>query len=290
MDDAQFELAHVLRPIQGFETIYQGRNAVTTLAGPAIPVPFFDAAKFGPSYTGRDEKAAQGATGFDPNLLDYIPVPEGALMKLWIPTFTDPADFTNTQAYRYMIHWRLNDIVRYSQRLNTQYHLPKERPGAPDTTGGAPGAPRFVTPSATRAILINQVEATGAFTGQNTNVRREYLVVRGGEPPAQPRIPNIGGGSSEGVYQQGVIDPAVDPSFSVQSAFMEFEIVVGGDAFFLTVDRFGINGEASGADPWDFNDAGRDVGFSVIYGTGELSSFTHAPFNDVGVMVLWGKA
>ncbi len=93
----------------------------------------------------------------------------------------------------------------------------------------------------------------------------------------------------EGVYQQGVLDPAVDAAFAPLPAFLEVELIAGGDRMLITADRFGENGVAvAGASPWDFNDAGFDVGFSVIYGTGALSSFSHAQFNDVGIYVFSG--
>ena len=286
--DAQFGTARVLRPLTNFEQYYQGAPAVTTLAGGSLPIPFFSNLKTqDPQYQGLDAQA--GREGFDPELLDFLPCPMGALMKVWVPFFTAPDDVANFQTYRYMFNWRVSDIRRYTRQLGGQYHLPTQSPGAPDTTGPTP-QPRFVTPVATRSIIVNTAESP-SVSPQSNNVRREYLVMRGGEPPAQPLVRLPGGGpTSLGVYQQGVVDPASSPGLAQLPLFLEFELVTGGDRLLLTVDRFGVNGVAAGPSPWAFADGEDDVGFSVAYGTGDLSSFKHPVFPDIGVYLFFGSA
>lgn len=296
MQDAQFGVVRTLKPLPNFEQYYQGQSAVQSQSAgiQSVPVPFFDSAKFAiPNYTGRDLKA--GEDGYDPDLLDFIPVPAGALIKVWIPQFTDPSPENpgNIQSYRYQFNWRLSDINAYSSELNTQYHLGRRSPGAPDSTL-AVVSQRFLTPAATRANIINEPESLDPFDGQLGNVRREYLVVRGGDVPALPLIPQAPGAivGVRGIYQQGVIDPADDAAFAPLPVFLEIELITGGDKMLITADRFGENGVA--VDPaalpsdWDFQDAGLDVGFSFVYGTGVLSSFQHAQNNNVGIYVFSG--
>ncbi len=290
--DAQFGTARVLRPLTNFENYYQGESAVTTLADASVPVPFFSNNKTSdPNFQGLDQDA--GKTGFDPALLSFLPVPLGCLIKVWVPFFTAPDDLANFQTYRYMFNWRMSDIVRYTRDLGGQYHLPTESAGASDTTGGPP-QPRFVTPAATRSIIVNTPEIS-PVTAQDNNVRREYLVVRGGGQPQQPLVRLPGGGPTTlGVYQQGIIDPAVAPGFANTPVFLEYEIVAGGDRLLLTVDRFGTNGiDPAVPSDWDFEDGGADSGFSVFYGTGAESAtpaFQHPPFQDVGVYLFFGSA
>jgi hypothetical protein len=278
-----------LRPLINFEQYYQGEEATNVLGSASVPVPFFSNTKtVDPNYKGLDVDA--GKEGFDPNLLDFIPVPMGCLIKVWIPFFTAPEDVENFQTYRYMFNWRVSDIRRYVRALGGQYHLPTESFGAPDTTGGTP-SPRFVTPAATRSIIVNKPEEP-AVNAQSNSVRREYLVVRAGEQPQSPLLRLPGGGPTDlGVYQQGVIDPALSPGFGSTPVFTEFEIVAGGDRLLLTVDRFGERGEPVGPSAWDFEDGGADSGFSVFYGTGALSDdFKHPVFPDVGVYLFFGSA
>lgn len=289
MSDAQFGVVRTLKPLPGFEQYYQGETAVQSQAAAvaSVPVPFFDAANFAlPNYTGRDMKAGQD--GYDPDLLDFIPVPLGSLIKVWIPQFADPSDPTNIQAYRYQFNWRLSDINAYSSELSTQYHLPKRSPGAPDSTSGT-ALPRFLTPAATRTNIVNQPESLDPFDSEIGNVRREYLVVRGGDIPARPLVPQTPGSvvGVRAVYQQGVVDPNDDPAFAPLPAFLELELIAGGDKLLITADRFGEASE-SPAELWDFQDGGLDVGFSFIYGTGALSSFQHDQNNDVGIYVMTG--
>lgn len=292
MSDAQFGLVRTLKPLPNFEQYYQGESAVQDDGEgiDSVPVPFFDASKFSdPNFTGRDRNAGQ--EGLDPNLLDFIPVPAGSLIKVWLPQFGNPPNGTSRQAYRYQFNWRLSDINAYSSDLGGQYHLGRRRPGAPDSTV-SPAAARFLRPAATRSNIVNQPESLDAFAGQLGNVRREYLVVRGGDVPAQPLIPQAPGSvvGVRAVYQQGVLDPNDNPEFSPVPAFLEVELVAGGDRLLITADRFGENGVVVSElpSPWDFEDGGLDVGFSVIYGTGALSSFTHAQNNNVGIYVFTG--
>lgn len=288
--DAQFGTAIVLRPLTNFESYTNGEPAVTTLAGNSRPIPFFDAQKTrDASYSGLDPQA--GTNGIDPNLLDFLPCPMGSLMKIWVPFFTDPEDLAKTQAYRYMFEWRVSDINRYVRDLKGQYHLPTSSFGAEDTSGEDPEK-RLITPSATRSIIVNTAE-TGAFAPQNNNLRREYIVVRGGEQPAQPLVRAASGGVvRNGVYQQGIIDPAFGAGFGLTPVFLEFELVTGGDRLLMTVDRFGVNGVAAGASNWDFSATGSDLGFSVIYGTGLTAGapYLHTPFYNVGVYLFFGSA
>lgn len=289
--DAQFGSARILRPLTNFEQYLQGEFAVSSLAGGSVPVPFFSNLKtMDPRYQGLDPQAGQ--EGFDPGLLDYLPCPMGALMKVWVPFVTDPIDLELTQTYRYSFNWRVSDIRRYTRDLGGQYHLPTESFGAPDTTSGTP-QPRLVTPASTRTIIVNTTEG-GPAAAQNNNVRREFLVVRGGEPSGQPlvRLPS-GGPTTLGAHQQGIIDPALSAGFAKLPIFVEFELVTGGDRLLVTVDRFGQEGESSGPDTWDFQDGGRDLGFSTFYGTGALSAnpdLQHQPFDNVGIYLFFGSA
>lgn len=290
--DAQFSTARILRPLTGFEDYYQGQNAFTTPAGNSVPIPFFENNKTSePDFDGRDRNAAAGKQGYDADLMDFMPVPIGCLMKIWIPFFTDPQDVTNVQAYRYQFNWRISDIVAYRDGLAGQYHIPTQAPGAVDTLAVPPG-PRFIAPAATRSVIINQPEVP-TFGAQSNNVRREYLVVRAGEQPAQPLIRAASGGPvRSGVYQQGIIDPAVSAAFAKTPVFAEFEVIAGGDRLLITADRFGVEGVDTGPSTWGFALGEPDVGFSVFYGTGANTGgeFAHDPYQNVGIYVMFGSA
>lgn len=290
--DAQFGTARVLRPLTNFENYYQGQEAVATLAGASVPVPFFSNNKTAdPNFQGLDQDA--GKEGFAPGLLNFLPVPLGCLIKVWVPFFTAPDDIANFQTYRYQFNWRMSDIVRYTRDLGGQYHLPTESDGASDSTV-LPAQSRFVTPVATRSIIVNTAESP-AVNPQDNNVRREFLVVRGGGQPQQPLLRLPGGGPTTlGVYQQGIIDPVLGPGFANTPVFLEYEIIAGGDRLLVTVDRFGTNGEDPNVpSDWDFQDGGNDSGFSFFYGTGAESvtpAFQHPPFQDVGIYLFFGTA
>lgn len=284
--DAQFALARTLKPLVGFEEYYQGESAVQLVDGTrSVPVPFFDSAKFHPQYTGRDERA--GEAGFDPDLLDFVPVPAGSLIKLWLPMLLNPSDGAATQAYRYQLEWRLADLGDYADGRPGQYHLGQRSNGAPDDTI-APAATRILIPAATRSNIVNQAETTDPFFGQLGNVRREYLVVRAGDIPARPLIPQAPGSvvGVRGVYQQGLLSPTTYPEIALEPQYVEVELVTGGDRMLITADRFGVDGEpVEESSDWDFAADGLDHGFSFFYGTGDGA---HEALNNVGIKVFTG--
>ena len=108
--DAQFSVARVFRPFEGFEAVYNGQSVRTPIAIPGSLDP--DA----------------GRTGFDTNLISGIPVPMGSKVMLWIPTiFQDsggalgPPSF-QVVPYRYQFVWRLRNLRDFKNYVR---HSPK---------------------------------------------------------------------------------------------------------------------------------------------------------------------
>ncbi len=263
--DAQFGISTVLKPYNGFEDRYQGQPTSTPVAFPGT----------------RD--ALAGQDGYDPNLLAGIPCPLGALVMLLIPLAV--ADSLVT-AYDYRIIWRMRNVRDY--RLNrVPFHVGRQSPGAPDTTGGAPGAPRFVIPAISDALLYEEaLPSPLAFPFASTVLQNRAF-----------RIPVLNaGGSIEpllvgpaaiGIFQQGILDPAAVGQTATDPLFLPIVTRCRGDEFMVLAQRQ----EQQPGQTWDFNGpAGGDLPFSEVYGKGGTGAGTHPSYPDVGIYVLFGSS
>lgn len=124
--DAQFGVARVLRPFEGFENVYQGRSVLNSILLPG----------------GYDRDA--GKPGISPNLTKGLPVPFGSKVVVWLPTIRNP-NFEEPVPipYAFKVLWRLRNL-RDFRESRLPYHFPKQSIG---------GGNRFVIPAAKKAIL-----------------------------------------------------------------------------------------------------------------------------------------
>lgn len=278
MVDAQMTITRVLKPPLDFERNYQGQPASVPIAFPGT----------------RDPRA--GTPGFSPDLMQGIPVPQGARVLLWLPICVSPVPPGNAlapfQFYSYRLIWRFQGLASYrnpaAKQRRAPYHFPRQSPGAPDTSLGAPGVPRVTIPASWHVVAYEQTEpAVGAG---ESKLRIEVIT-----PTldlitefVQPLLPD----GAAGVIQQGVLDPS--PTVSGASAnvpiFCPFWTDAEGDELIILANRF--DWQDSGAPAWDFTDPNADLAFSNIYGRGAWSdppdSGSHEPFRDVGIYMQTG--
>lgn len=290
--DAQFNLSRVLRPQNRFESLYQGQQAVNDTTGllAALPIPFFEWVNGEPPDP-RDPVA--GEPGFSPDLLRFMKVPFGAKCKLKIPQVFFGAVPT---FYRYLILHRDSNLARYAATGEGPYHNPLQRFGAPDNFNPAPTA-RFALPVSTATIIRHRPPGVDPLRAETSDVFREYLEVRGVEPPFFPLI----GPGQFGVYQQGIVDPNDDLATGLLATFVEIEFETKGDEILIVADRECVQGEVVNCvDPlWDFAQGGIDQGFANIYGTNpfggaavgpEPASTPHANYPNSGIYLYTGTA
>jgi len=260
--DAQLTNVKVLKPFAGFEAVYQGKLASTPIAFPG------------------DLDPQAGRPGFDRHLMRGIPVPEGARVLLWIPQCTGAQD--GFQEYIYRVVWRFSTLRKYRSPGRADiprgpYHIPVQLPGAPDTTVGS--QPRVIVPAAWRNVAFEQPEAP--MTNGRVNLRPEEIAIV--EPSLLDAARPLLADGSDGIIQQGVLDPATNPASAPQPLFEPFWFDAEGDELLILANRrtFGDLTHPF----WDFKSAGVDFPFSNIYGTGDGA---HASFPGVGIYIQTG--
>lgn len=303
--DAQFTLAAVLRPFDGFEFVYQGQTIFTPIAFPGV----------------LDEDA--GKPGFSPYLLKGLQVPMGAKMQLWFPAVvgrdTSQEGSPPILDYKYELVWRLRNVGDF-QRRQKPYHLSKESFGAPDSfLAGTSTDPenQFVLPAASETVLYQQPEPTPGTPPADTtpgpgrgNLRTELVAVpsdllevlppTAGLPLLPPNAaPNFNGGfpgfptppgtsvTPLGFLQQGIIDPRISNS-APTALFRPYFTVAKGDELIILAFR---NNVLEGHLLWDFSTD--DFEFSNLYGTAAFpgsEGSSHKPFPDLGIYVFAGSS
>ncbi len=265
MVDAQFTNVRVLKPFPGFEKVYQGQPS-------AIPIAF-------PGE--RDPRGAQGAAGFDPNLMLGIPVPEGSRVILWLPMafVPDPESLDPFRFYSYRLIWRFNNLGDWrappARTQRAPYHFPRQSPGAPDTSLPTP-LPRVTLPASWHVIGYEKTEpATGAG---ELDIRIEKItpMLDSLTEFAQPLLAD----GARGVIQQGVLDPATSGG-ATMPVYVPFWTDAEGDELIILANREDIETPAT----WDFKDPDADLAFSNVYGTGDGR---HQVFRDVGIYLQTG--
>lgn len=261
--DAQFSVARVFRPFEGFETVYQDKSPRTPIAVPGNLDPDV------------------GATGFDANLISGIPVPMGSKVMLWLPTIyqrtsEDPLEL-QVVPYRYQFIWRLRNLRDFRARRSA-YHFPRQSLGANN---------EFVVPAAQKVVLFEGPNTTrnqgpaGQFsatsevfsTHQGVLERLEFPSVT----PVAPRTPADAAAS----YQQGVANfSGVEDNQTV--TFNSIQMDAEGDELLIMIDRLDDEGFTSN---WDFTDASStDFGLSLFFGSGSGSII-----RDLGIYVFTGS-
>lgn len=296
--DAQFTLAAVLRPFDGFEFVYQGQSVFTPIAFPGV----------------LDEDAGQ--PGFSPYLLKGTAVPMGAKIQLWIPAVVglagDPAG--PILDYKYQLIWRLRNVGDFSRRQKP-YHLSKESFGAADTFLAGGSSPtnavdQFVLPAASETVVYQQVEptatpplVTAAGIGRG-NLRSEFIAVpsnlletfaTAGLPLLPPNAaPAFNDGFPQpaatvtplGFLQQGIIDPRYSNA-APGALFRPYFTVAKGDELIILAFR---DNDIAASLVWDFHSF--DFQFSNLYGTNAFppsETTSHKPFPDLGIYVFAGS-
>lgn len=296
--DAQFTVAAVLRPFDGFEFVYQGQAIFVPIAFPGV----------------LDDDA--GKPGFSPYLLKGLAVPMGAKMQLWFPAVVGQSEGAPVLDYKYQLIWRLRNVGDF-QRRQKPYHLSKESFGAPDTfLAGTTTAPdqQFVLPASTETVLYQQPEpapTVGIITTPGPgfgNLRTEFIAVPSDlldvltsaglpllPPNAAPNfnngfpVPPIPPGTNVkplGFFQQGVIDPSVSNA-APGALFRQYFTVAKGDELIILAYR---NNDITGSLAWDFHNF--DFQFSNLYGTNAFppaGTTSHKPFPDLGIYVFAGS-
>ncbi len=275
--DAQVGTARVMRPMNGFEAVYQGVQAATTPVNAAVPIPFFEWSDRAPPNP-RDDNA--GKPGFDPNLMRFMRVPLGCQVLIWFPVIFTPG---SPVAYSYTIVWRMNNLGRYQlSGLDGPYHNPFDAPGQPDTAAPDVG-PRLIIPAAVESIVEHvAVPTTPIFLPMRNNLRTEYIQVRN-VPPVVPLLaPGV-----RGVYQQGVLDPTLFGEQALAPIFQPHQTQSKGDEMMIIVDRGAVDAGDPNED-WNFGPGAIDAGFSNLYGTAALSGAPHPNFPELGIYVYCG--
>jgi len=296
--DAQFTLAAVLRPFDGFEFVYQDQPILVPIAFPGV----------------LDEDA--GKPGFSPYLLKGLAVPMGAKMQIWFPAVVGLNETSPVLDYKYQLIWRLRNTGDF-QRRQKPYHLSKESFGAPDTfLAGDSSDPldQFVLPACSETVLYQQAEPApaGGFTttpGPGLgNLRSEFIAVPSDTldtlntaglpflpPNAAPNlnnpfpVPPIVAPSNVkplGFFEQGVVDPRVNNG-APGALFRPYFTVAKGDELMVMAYR---NNDIPGSLNWNFHTL--DFQFSNLYGTNAFppaGTTSHKPFPDLGIYVFAGS-
>ncbi len=265
MVDAQMTSVRVVKPFNGFESVYQGKPTSTPIAFPGT----------------KDPRAAAGQAGFDPNLLEGIAVPQGSRVLLNFPLTPAPGEEGGFTSYTYRIVERFTNLNDYRNppagKPRPAFHFTKSSPGAPDTTGGTL-KPRTLRPAFWRDIGF---EAPLAFASNGQlRLRPEEIIVDEASllNLGRPLLPD----GTSGVLQQGVLDPETNPIAAGIPLFLPFWFDAEGDEIIILATRTDL---ASPTLEWDFESAEADLPFSNIYGD---ANGTHPNFPDLGIYVQTG--
>ncbi len=267
--DAQFSFAKPIRPFDGFEKVYQGKNALVPIAFPG----------------GLDPNA--GLPGYAPNLIAGFPVPLGAKVLLWIPQCSyGVAPSPLVTEYVYQISWRIRNVADYRHGnpdgTRTPYHIQKQAAGAADTTAPVGQQARLIITAALETILFEQTQPAPSLIGSPAT---GDLIANGLALPADgvsrflPLIPGGGFGAAE----QGIADPAQVVEEPAPLFRPYFTIAKGDD---MTI--FAYRPPNASFATWDFANPLTDQAFSNTYGT-NVAGPTHPPYPDLGIYVLVGS-
>lgn len=230
--DAQFGIAHILRPYTDFESVYEGQSAET-------PVMFTE--------LGLETDELAGTAGYSARLMRGLPVSFGARIILAIPGISS----LGGEFYRWTVVWRWRSVADH-RRARGPYHYPKQGDGVPETPG--PVA-RVIRPAIYESVVFNQAEPAG---GNLTvaHVRREDIDIRLDTNP----LPLLSDGAT-GYYQQGILDPGVYALAAPNPFFLSVDLTAKGDEMLIGAYR-SVDNVAT----WTF--ATEDENFSNAFGNG----------------------
>jgi hypothetical protein len=255
--DAQFCVARVMRPIDGFEDIYEGTPA-------SEPIYLFPEGKY------IDPLAERKIPGYDPLLARALPVPYGARLSLHLPNvYYVTLDVVT--GYTYALIWRMRNVLDFRQS-RIPFHFPRST-GEPDTTKPVGEQSRVPLPASYNTIGYIQSEPNPAERSL-TNIHAEDL------PSATTplALPKLSGGRVQPI-QQGILDPAKVADAN-KPTHMVHEVQSQGDDLLLAVFRNNVSVEN-----WSFSQGSADYRFSQLFGVG-----TGGQLPNEGVYVLPGMA
>lgn len=225
----EFGTARTLRPYAGFTDVYQGENVGSY------------ALYLTENGKVRDDNAARGITGYDPNLIPGVPVQMGSRVVLWLPSIQ--ANQLNGEPYSYALIWRMRNVFdhRVAENARPPFHLPKQGLGVEDTTGANPGA-RVVIPASTQSVVYNEAEPSLVCTPAQQTIRTEFVKAC----TTAVRLPLMPDGAT-GAVQQGILPSTI--SAYTTPRFLVHEVQAVGDELIVALTR------NIGSNPtWDFDD------------------------------------
>lgn len=269
--DPQFNVASILRPFEGFESIYTGISVDTPLM-------------FSQGGTALDPLA--GTTGYSPKLLKGLSVPYGARIVLWLPIVSGLQGGQNFSFsfwyYKWTVSWRLRNVYDFRQS-RIPFHYPKQGAGVSDTNYPPQTRSRVVLPAAVNSIAFTQVAPVAPSSITTTTVLNADITSPNAAAVSLPLLPD----GTLGYYQQGLLNPgdAAGETVASQPLYIPYEIQCEGDELLLGMTRPSSPdvGSAAAAGTWDF--AGVDGQISLLFGNG-----SGKPYPDIGVYVSAGSA
>lgn len=239
LSDAQMGMFSVLRPMPGFEDVYQGQAGTIPIAFPGTLDP--DA----------------GKPGISPNLLQGVPVPFGARICVYIPMTID--QYTSQSIYGYQFLWRVRsrssfEAAMQAGRTAAPYHLSTEEPGRKEVQALSP-TPYLFIPASSDVEIFEQSEP-GTNVPAQLNIRQQLYVPRLADSWVQPLTPT----GADAEWQQGAYQFTTNVNCSGPTWFPIW-LDCGGDEMIILCYKLDTG------DPWDF--ASTDKGFSNTYGTND---------------------
>lgn len=245
--DAQFGISRILRPFTDFETDYQGQPVATT------PIMFTEGG------VALDPQA--GETGYASNLIKGLSVAYGQRVGIWFPLVAGVAGGVlpfSSYPYIYRLIWRQRNVFDFRQ-ARIPYHFPQQVDGVPDGVN-----PRVVIPACVETITYSESpEPSDGPATSNLRSDQDRIVAASLSRPLVP-----GGGL--GIAQQGVFDPAINPTTAGMPLFAFYDTNAKGDELLIACTRgaepYPTGGSGGTQTNWDF--AGADLNFSRMFGDG----------------------
>jgi len=249
----EFGIAHLLRPYEGFEAIYEGVLATT-------PIMVTE------GNQSRDPIAALGTTGYDPELVRGLNTVVGARVLICLPSLS--MNELNGEPYTWKFTWRYRNLFdhRITQEARASYHLAKQGLGIADVGGANPGA-RVVIPAMAQSLVFNQTEPDAGFVHAQSHLRAEDMQPQA----ARDQLPLMPNGAN-GAIQQGLLPSTTQ--FYTAPMYVVHEVQALGDELII-----GFNRNLGQHNNWAF--ATIDL---------HIANFLGSETPDLGVYVLMGVA
>lgn len=251
--DAQIGMFKVIRPFEGFESVYQGKPGTTPIAFPGTL------------------DVGAGKDGINANLLSGIPTPLGSRVLLQIPMtgYDDEGGVVLQANYEYQLMWRTRNQGAFKQaalagRQTAAYHIPSQEPGRESAV--------FIPAAGDVEIFEQSEPSLGSSAILKVYQQRYRPQVTSAW--VQPLLKTgVVASWQQGVYPAQASEQAAGPSW------LPIWLDACGDE--LLILAYKINTEQS----WDFSTNTADFSFTSTYGTGN-GSFQNKP--NIGILVATG--